>query len=104
MVLKPYDSSFTFDPTTPFETQEISDMSELSGTVLNLEPSTKYELQVYGINDANILGDKASILHFTAIATGTTLLQGHCFQTCICYMCLSLYTNIPQDEGIAACY
>ncbi|XP_071799484.1 receptor-type tyrosine-protein phosphatase mu-like isoform X2 [Asterias amurensis] len=69
VVSKPYDSSFTFDQAGLFETQDVSDTSDLSGTVMNLEPSTEYELQVYGINEANITGDKASILHFTAFAT-----------------------------------
>ena len=72
VVSKPYDSSFTFDPAGLFETQDVSDLSDLSGTVMNLEPSTEYELQVYGINEVNIKGDKASILHFTAFATGMT--------------------------------
>ncbi|XP_033636797.1 receptor-type tyrosine-protein phosphatase kappa-like [Asterias rubens] len=69
VVSKPYDSSFTFDPAGLFETQNVSDLSDLSGTVMNLEPSTEYELQVYGINEAEITGDKASIRHFTAFAT-----------------------------------
>ncbi|XP_071799499.1 uncharacterized protein [Asterias amurensis] len=69
VVSKPYDSSFTFDQAGLFETQDVSDISDLSGTVMNLEPSTEYELQVYGINEADITGDKANILHFTAFAT-----------------------------------
>ena len=72
MVSKPYDSSFTFDQAALFETQDVSDLSDLSGTVMNLEPSTEYELQVYGINEADITGDKASIQHFTAFAKGMT--------------------------------
>ncbi|XP_033636580.1 hepatocyte growth factor receptor-like [Asterias rubens] len=69
VVSKPYDSSFTFDQAGLFETKDVSDLSDLSGTVMNLEPSTEYELQVYGINEADITGDKASIRLFTAIKT-----------------------------------
>ena len=75
VLARPYDTNFKFNIFSAFKVHRVVDLSSLEAVIVDLEPSTKYELQIWAVNHAGIEGHKDRLDVYTEMATGMHLLS-----------------------------
>ncbi|XP_033636798.1 receptor-type tyrosine-protein phosphatase delta-like [Asterias rubens] len=69
VLARPYDTNFKFNIFSAFKVHRVVDLSSLEAVIVDLEPSTKYELQIWAVNHAGIEGHKDRLDVYTEMAT-----------------------------------